>query len=287
MVNLTVDNAGSPLSAPEIILVANRDLTLATGAEVTSEGSLGGGGDLLLLGDSNVSGSGDGLLLRVTSAPGAQIARTGLSASTLPTMTIGAGATISGAGVTLDSSYAMNLSPFANLVGSSFYLDAGQISLQLNNPGGLLPTNGLVLAGSALSDLESARSLSLLSYSSIDIYGTGDFSTNGLLALHAAEIRGFNNGGQSVVFSAPTILLDNSPGRTGPGAAPGLQGTLEFDAGSIELGMNTLAINNYANVVLNADKSVLLHGSGQIAAQSNLSIITPYLAALDQATQTV
>jgi hypothetical protein len=87
----------------------------------------------------------------------------------------------------------------------------------------LNPTTGLVLYSSVLQNLEgSARALSLLSYSSFDIYGIGQ--VGGIdsvgqpevasLALHAAEIRGFNNLGGTDFFTAKDILLDNSPDGT-------------------------------------------------------------------------
>ncbi len=67
--NLTVDNSGSALTGPELILVANQSLTLAPGAEIEQRGAIAGSAETLLLGDAEVAGSGDGLLVRVTSDP--------------------------------------------------------------------------------------------------------------------------------------------------------------------------------------------------------------------------
>src|SRR5262249_9176592 len=111
--NLTVDNSGAPLSAPDLILVANQNLTLATGADVEQTGSLSGSADNLLLGSDAIPGSGDGALLRVSSDPAAQIARFGVDSSTLPSLTIGAGAKTSGVSLILDSTSATNLDPTA------------------------------------------------------------------------------------------------------------------------------------------------------------------------------
>ncbi|MDD5198248.1 MAG: filamentous hemagglutinin N-terminal domain-containing protein, partial [Terrimicrobiaceae bacterium] len=77
--NLTVDNAGSPLAGPEIILVADQTLTLAPGADVAQSGDLTGHADSLLL-------DGDGTLLRVSSDPLAKFTRTNVTTSHAPKM---------------------------------------------------------------------------------------------------------------------------------------------------------------------------------------------------------
>ncbi len=284
---ITVDNAGSPLVAPDLILVAKQNLTLAPGAVVTGAGSLLGGAENLQIGDSTVAGSGDGVLLRVSSDATGSIQRSGVSVSTVPSMVIGAGASISGGSLTLDSTYATSLDPTANLNAAAIYLNSGQISLALDNPGTLQPTVGLVLAGNALHDLQAAQILSLLSYSSIDIYGTGQFTSAGSLALHAAEIRGFNNGGGLVQFNAQSISLDNSAGQSSVGAIGGLAGTLEFNAGTIKLGAGQLNVDQFANLNLNASNGLFLSGAGGLATQGALTISSPFLTAAAQASQTL
>ena len=284
--NLTVDNAGAPLVAPDIILAAKRSLTLAPGAVVSASGALPAGADNLFIGDAAVSGSGDGTLLRATGDTEAQIFRSGLSSTGMPKMTIGRGATISGAGITLDSTYATSLDPEANLRASAMNLNSGQISLLFDNPGSLQPTVGLVLGGAVLQDVQAASLLSLLSYSSMDIYGTGVFNAAGRLLIHAAEIRGFNNGGGTVVFHAPdSLVLDNSPGRAAVGAVAGLSGSLIFNARTVQLGANQLNVSQYANLRLAASGGVLAVGTGGLATQGDLTVAAPLIAAGRSATQ--
>ncbi len=286
--NITVDNAGSLLSAPDIILAAKQNLTLAPNAVILSSGSLGGGADTLLFGDAATAGSGDGTLLRVSADPSAQIIRSGVSSSTVPHMVIGAGATLAGGGIILDSTYGTILDPSANLLADSISLNSGQISLLFDNPGIVLPTAGLVLSGGALRDLQSARSLSLLSYSSIDIYGAGSFTAEGDLALHASQIRGFNNGGGTVSFtSRGNLSLDNSPGRAALAVVAPMSGTLEFNAASIRIGANQLKVDQYANLVLNVPGGILVEGSGGLSTQGSLHAITSLVTAGRSATQSI
>ncbi len=280
---ITVDNAGSPLSAPDLILASNLALTLAPGASLSASGGLASG-DVLYLGSEAVAGSGDGLLIRLSGDPLAQIVRAGVSNSAIPQMNVGAGASFSGESLILDSTYGTSLDPTADLAARFISLNSGQISLVLDNAGAVPPTAGLVLSGDALQDLRAAQALSLLSYSSVDIHGEGEFTTLGSLAIHAAEIRGFNDGG-TVSLSASKIILDNAPGKTGPGAVAGLAGILELNADTIHIGANQLAVDQFADVRLNAAAGLFLGGAGGLKAQGDLTASTPFLTIAAQSTQ--
>ena len=292
--NLEVNNQGEALTGPEIILVANKKLTVDAFALIQQAGSLAEPAATLLLGSANAPGSGDGTLLRVSSDPGAQIIRAGVSSTpTSASMVIGAEAGISGTSVILDSTYASKLDSSASITGRSLSLDSGQISIQLANPGTLQPTKGLVLTGTALDGLQQASSLSLLSYSSIDVYGTGTVGASSLvnLSLHAGQIRGFSSAsssGNSATFSAQNILIDNSAGGSVVDTSPlPLKGTLEFDAQTLHLGANQLNISRFANLVLNASNGLYLQGSGGLTTQGAITAGTPFIVAAQSATQSI
>ena len=288
--NLTVDNAGAPLTGPEIILVANRNLTLAAGSEVRQVGTLAGAADTLVLGSATIAGSGNGTLVRVTAGATAQIARAGVSTAAGPALTLGAGAIVSGAGVTLDSTRATTLDAAALLSGTAVALNSGQISLQLTNPGALQPTSGLVLSGGALQNLQtSVQRLSLLSYSSLDLYGTGTIGSSGVasLALHAGEVRGFNTAGGTVTFSAREILLDNIASANVPGLVATASGTLVFNAETVRLGTGALALDQFTGVALNASGGIVAQGAGALSTPGGLTLTTPLLTGTTAASQTL
>lgn len=293
--NITVNNAGVALAGAEVILAANKSLILAPGASVTQVTNLATAADNLLLGSAALAGSGDGTLLRVSSDPAAQMTRSGVSSSAVPTMTVSAGARVSGASVILDSTRATSLSPTATIIGQAIALDSGQITLQLANAGNVSVSTGLLLSGAALQGLQSAQSLSLLSYSSIDVYGTGAIGaldvtgqpTLASLALHAGEIRGFNTTGGIVSFAAKDILLDNSARATAPGGTATPSGTLAFNAGTLRLGSNALAIGQFANVTLNATGGVLGQGTGGLTVQGNVALTAPLLTGATAANQSL
>lgn len=294
--HLTVDNAGTALTGQDIVLVANQRLTLAAGAEIESEGSVSGQFESLVLGDSQVAGSGDGLLMRVSSDSAAQIRRAGVSASSVPTLTIGTGVKLVGTRLILDSTHATLLDYTATLRGESVSLNSGQISLQLDNPGALGTTVGLVMTNAALQTLLSGvRSLSLLSYSSIDLYGTGQIGlldANGLpviesLSLHAGEIRGFNHDGGTVTLNARNILMDNRASAVSPGTVAAQTGLLVLNAETITLGANQLSLDQFANVTLNATGGIFFSGKGGLTAQGSLTLGTPLITGATGAVQTI
>ncbi|MEI6083057.1 MAG: filamentous hemagglutinin N-terminal domain-containing protein, partial [Verrucomicrobiota bacterium] len=288
--NVTVDNAGTPLTGPDIILVANNQLTLAPGAVIETAGALAGKADTIILGDANHAGSGNGVVLRVGTDLAAPISRAGVDSSTQPVLSIGAGAKLQGPNVIIDSTGNTTLDPAAILNGTSVSIASGRISLALTDPGNLQSVGGLILSGTALQSLQSgAQALSLLSYSSIDTYGTGQIGqdTFASLALHAAEIRGFNQGDGAVHFVAKNILLDNSASGTAPGSVNPGSGTLAFDADVINLGVNQYRIDQFANLELNAAKGILLQGSGSLMTPGNLAITTPLITGATAADQTI
>ena len=278
--SITVDNAGAPLRAPEVILVANQDITLETGASIQQKGSLAGGADDLLL-------KGDGVLVRVSADASAQISRTNLTGSTTPSLTVGANVQISGTSVTLDSTAGMTIDSSAKLLADVIALNSGRISIQLNNPGALQPGSGLVLAGDLLSTLQTSRSLSLLSYSSIDIYGTGSFGTQGKLALSAGGIRGFNLDGGIVAISAPNIVLENRANVAAPAVVAPMDGTINFTGDTIILGSNKLRIDQFATVELDATGGILGRGTGGLTVQGALTATAPVITLAKQANQQI
>ncbi|MFZ4766600.1 MAG: hypothetical protein ACOYMN_16735, partial [Roseimicrobium sp.] len=365
--SITVNNAGAPLSGPEIILAANRGITLAPGATIEQSGTItsadalvvsaslslstigqsltferggtaisfpngtpgnnritstvggfitpaGGGTPTALTAGvptalsvgstvtlsaggtiSFASGTGgaipvsigDGALVRVSGDPNASTSRTAVAFWNQPTLSIGPGATLSGTSLTLDSTFAFTLDPAAKIDGDYVNLNSGQISMQFTNPGALQPTVGLVLTEGALQNFASTKALSLLSYSSIDLYGFGSFTAEGEFALHASSFRGFNQGGGTVSLNAEAITIDNSANVS---ALPGLAaatGALQFNAESLTIGANPVRMDQFTNVELNATSELLFTGSGGLTVQNAATVNTPLITAARSATQSL
>jgi filamentous hemagglutinin family protein len=331
---ITPPNGGTPIPfSPGATISSHTIGSLAAGSTITFNSS---GGSLTVTGYYSLDNFdnptiynfapipitiGDGTLLRVSSDPSASITRLGVTtSSTTPpvNMSIGQGTTITGASVTLDSTGTTMLSsdPSTTVSGKTVNLDSGRISLELQTPPNSTspqPAVGssLILPSGTLQTLESSMtsSLSLLSYSSIDIYSYGAGQVGLLdpltgqptfdkLALHAGQIRGF--GGGSATFNAQTITLDNSANGTALSAGslqPNTTLTFFAGAGTITLGANQLDIDQYSTVNLQADGGITVQGSGTFNATQNaylsltttgaLTLTTPVLTGENGANQTI
>ena len=206
-----------------------------------------------------------------------------------PSLTIGSGVNITGNSITLDSTNALSLNPSTVLTGQTLNIDSGKISLQLNSPGSLYTPGtppispGLVIAGTVLQSIQQTKSLSLLSYSSIDIYGTGQIGSaqTTSLALHAGEIRGFNNSNLSsntVTLIAQNLLIDNSASGTVPGIVNSATGSLVLNAlNNLRIGANALSVDQFLGLNASAVNGILIQGAGSLAVQGTFSAITPVI----------
>lgn len=280
--NITLDNRGTSFAAPEIILAANQTVTLAAGSSIVSSGALTSGAASLKV-------TGDGALVRVSGDSAASILRSGYTTATNANLIIGDGAYIGGTSITLDSTYDTDLSPNAQIKGQVLNLNSGRLSFLLDNPGSVAPAFGLVLSGESLASLQSAGSLAFLSYSSTDFYGTGVLPINqsSSFILKTGEIRGFNQNGGTVVIRANDVLLDNTQAASTASNADSLDGRLEFDVHTFRLGSNTVTVNRFANVVVNASGGIYGAGTGGLLVRGDLGITTPALTAAAAAKQSI
>lgn len=277
--NISLNNPVTALAGSDFIIAANGEISVADG--VTIRGTGNAAVDAIMLGDADVPGSGDGVLLRVSGSTNAPVTRFGVGTSVTPRLAIGDGVLLTGGSVTADSTFATDLDPNARIVAPVVALNSGQISIQLGNPGALNPTAGLVLSGEALETLqEVTRDLTLLSYSSLDLYGTGTVGSASLerLTILAPAIRGFNQGGGDFRVVAQDLTIENTTGRTLPAPPAGpLNGRLVFDADQITVGRNDVRVDRFAAVELGAESRVIVSGIGSFSAAGDMDLVTPLL----------
>jgi len=273
---LTVNNPSGVLAAPEIILASKAGLTIAPGSTILSRGELLEDAEDLLI-------NGDGALARVSSNVNGDITRTNTTASTLPLLTMGAGARLAGSGVTLDSTYGTNLSPTADIEAYALNLGSGQISIDLRPGGGALAgavvPQHLVLADQLLNDAQSVTALTLRSYRTIDVYGAGTFGSASLgnLSFLGGGLRGYDQGAGTVLFQVGDVLFSNPSSVTALAAPAVSSGTLQIDARIVRFGTNSFSTSGYQNVALNASAGVLGEGTGAFITTGDLTITTPLI----------
>ncbi|MBU6302267.1 MAG: filamentous hemagglutinin family protein [Verrucomicrobia bacterium] len=276
---ITLDNAGAPLTGSDIILAARQSIALAANSEIRGTGSASQ--DAFLIGNNASPGSGDGAAVRVSGASSAPVIRSGLTNSLLPSITVGNDVALTGESLTLDSTGAFGLAPSATLTASNIALSGGLISLQLAGSASIPANDFLSLTRNTLDALQSeATSISLLSYTSIDLYGAGTFGGASLdsLSLQANAIRGFDTGAAEVRFQADRIALGNASGRrTSAVSASPLAGSLVLDAAEIALQADSYRVERFQNVQLAASSLILSSGVGSFSVPGRLELATPLL----------
>lgn len=286
--NLTLDNAGAPLVGSDIILVAKENLFVAPGAALAaSTGNPVAAASAVTVGQAGSPGSGDGALLRVATSASASTTRTATSSSATPALAISASATVSGGTVLLDSSSRLTVASDANLSANSLDLVSGRVSLVLDNPGDLSAAGGLVLDGAALrSTLASARSLSIGSYSSIDLFGSGVIGSSAFqsLSLSTPSIRQFGSG--DVSLQAVDVGLENtSQDDAAPAPSAPAAGRLTVRSDNLALGQGRLSIQGFAAASLQASRGIILDRDGGLSVGGDLALISPFIvgkAGVDQ-----
>ena len=281
--NITVDNAGSTLSAKDLTLATTGVITLAAGSQIASTGTLANPSETF-----NVSGNGS--LIRVAQSATAVVSRSSTTNTAGPAINIGANAQIQGQRITLDTTSTTTLDPTAGISASSYEINSGRISIQLSNPGTLQSSPGLIINSAFLSNLQNASALSLQSYSSIDLYGTGTVGGSSLasLTISTGEIRGFNQANGTAQFMAQNILLNNQANvSTIPGAVVAASGLLTFNAITQHLGVNQVALDQFVAVNFLSAAGVIGEGTGGVAVQGVLNVQTPLLTGAAGAVRTL
>jgi filamentous hemagglutinin len=275
---LTVDNSGSNLKGKDLILVANDSLSLEKGSKITSVENQADLDDLVF-GSDDLTGSGNGTLVRVSGADTGKSSRFGVSASGAE-LRVRGGVTLDGTCVVLDSTSATRFNTNVNLDAAKLRLGSGQISILLNNPGSLNATNGLILTGDFLATLrKTTQNLALSSYSSIDVYGTGQVGSTDLkdLSLSSAAIRGFHTGNGEASFVARNLTIRGVPSGTSVAAAGQSNGKLRFKGNTITLGADQVSVSGFKQTELIAENGILFTGTGGFSSAGDLDLKTPVI----------
>jgi filamentous hemagglutinin family protein len=284
--NLTLDNPGSLFGSPDVILLAKEKLVVTGGSSLAATGRPLAGAEVLTV-------TGDGALVRASGDPAAAITRSNLGGSTAPLLEIGDAARLAGSGLILDSTYASSLASTAILDADALTLGSGQISLLLPGSSGALAGSlvnpHLVLSGTTLQEVQQVDSLTLRSYRTIDIYGSGTFGRPDLdrLTITGAGLRGYENSGGPVTMVAGDLFLGNQSDVAAVAAPPASAGSLIFETTRTTLGGNNFAIAGYTTTTLGASSAITSTGTGQLGATGDLVFRTPLLTGERGSTRTI
>jgi filamentous hemagglutinin family protein len=302
--DLEVNDNGQALTGEDLILVSSDVLNIEAGSIISTPASNSSITPAPLIVDGN------GALIRVSSGQNGQVTRTNVNANNQSASLSIAGAQITAVGSTLanplsvgtlvlDSTGQFQLDSGASLPsvlsGDTLTFNAGQISILFPNSGASTPTAGLVLTQAQIQTLQqSVKNLNFMSYSSIDLYGTGSLGTDASgatvlqnLSLDAAQLRGYYNPSSSPNTGITLSALDSvafqnvaasslAPTGANPVMSQFEQG-LTVNAPTVELGggvgNNSFTINGFQNVSITAGKQILILGTA--AANQSASTAAP------------
>ena len=274
---LVLDNPGATLTGPDVTLVSREGLTLTDGSAVAASGKLSEAAQVFAI-------AGDGALLRTGAGGGASITRTGVTGATTARLTLGAGSRVAGSVTMLDSSFATRLDPTAEIAAQTLALSGGQISILFDPPsavltGSVVNPDHLTLSGPLLGTVQSVQALSLRSYRTIDLYGSGEFGSAALasLTLSAGGIRGYEQGAGTAVLRAGDVLFERPADAVALAAPAGSSGALRVEAQTIRLGANAVSVAGYDDVFLDAAGGLLGEGAGTFTTPGRLTITAPVI----------
>jgi len=277
------NTADQALTAPNIILAATGQVTLVPGSALSASGGAGQVPGAFLV-------SGDGALLVASAGPQAAVLRTEIPAQPQAQLIVGSGATVSAAGsVLLDATENTSIAPEAALSTPALSVDASAISLG-NAPAGTL---GFLLTPALLSQLAGVTDLTLVSGSTINLYGTVQLGVPGAagrlylqsLTLDSGGIAGYGSGNKAI--EAGIIDLQDSGGTGTFTSTPNGTGALTVEAtsmtpsaaGSVNLGEGNLSIQGFGDVTLQSAAAIDTTGNGalNLVNAGNLTLVSPRL----------
>ena len=198
--------SGANVVVPELIASATESINVQNGAAIST------GVAASKTGVTNLTASGDGALLAVSSINDINYSRTGSTAAQ-GALNIEAGAKINaGKSLVVDATQVTTLKGTLKVAdGGSATLGANRILL--GNPSPAIV--GLNVNNTILSDLGNLGKLTLNSNKNIDIYGAINFGNQDLdLTVNSGGIAGHMATGESAEFTASKFTVKNTVGST-------------------------------------------------------------------------
>jgi filamentous hemagglutinin family protein len=272
------NDAASPLTGPEILLVTKTDpdgtdanaqngLRIDAGSVIEAQGTYPAAKDVPITigvapGSNGTGGvSGDGALVRVSNGADAVVTRQDTSdvATNAGLLTIGAGATLTGGeSLTLDSSGKLDFDPSAAFSGNTIAVDGSVITFtsQTGEAAAALP--GFVIGAAQLAQLSNTKELILRSSDVTNFDGNVNITFGTDVDLSAPT---FASNGGAATLNGQHIAFTNETGAPTTTASTGT-GTLTVNADEIDFGTGDRTTSGFASATFNATGGIVGQNSG-------------------------
>ena len=253
---------GVSLTAPEVTLVANTSLTLDSGSVVKASGAT-------LTANESLKVPTGVAIVRVSTGPQADLSAT--PGSTLGTLTVADGATLSAPGSLL--AQAAGAVDFGgNILAQGAAVRLGSSSIALGDvPDGY---NGFAIRAPLIAGLTGAN-LELDAPNAIQVFGAVDLNLDQLTlnsyGVSAAAQQGSAAAPASLEVTANQVTAANRA-TDGSSSTPAAGGVFQVNAGSVNLGPGDFALSGFATTRINAARDVSVAGDGTLSATGDLSL---------------
>lgn len=252
---------GVQLTAPEVMLVANQQVTLDTGSVLQASGATLTSHELLQV-------PAGAAMVRVSTGPQAELSSMDAPASSGPspasqTVTVAAGASVSAPGsVLVQAGTAVDFSGGISAQGAAVQLGSNSIAL------GAVPDgfSGLAIRAPLVAGLTGAN-LELDTPNVVDVFGAVDLSLN-QLTLKAPGLNAID-ASSSLIVTAKQVGLQG-PAVTGPASASAGSGSLQVNAGTVDLGPGYFALSGFGMTQITAAQDLSVMGDGRLVASGDL-----------------
>ncbi len=252
---------GAHLIAPDILLAAKDNVSLAANAHVEGSGQVTPFNETLIL-------QGDGAFLRASANQQATLIRNNEQGNE-GLLDIMQNATLSATeSMILDASQDVNFA--GNIVMQEGSLQLGAPVISLGDAQNV--TEGVVLTEDNLSNI-NVDELILNSRNSINLYSDFDFSVSDLV-LQTAGIFGVNSQTQTTLTATDTLRLTNVNSQLPTNLLANGQGDLVLNANQVELAQGDIEIDGYEQLHINATETVTGTGTHQLNVEGDLFINT-------------
>ena len=250
--------SGADLTAPQVLLAAQNEISVDSGAAITAAGAAPPAQTYTL--------SGDGAFLSASAGLQNTVTRGGSAGATgVLTLAAGSSITAKGGSVYLDASSNVVTDGSLSLAGADLAVQSPDIILGAA-PAGVSGT----MLGSAVLGSQGLRNLLLVSASAIDSYqGVSAAAQN--ITLDTPGLTAYGTGDAVVLSASKMFTLGNS--QDGPAGAAGTgTGTLSIEAPTITLNGGTFAASGFGAVDLDASQAFTASGSGAISSGGSLTV---------------
>jgi filamentous hemagglutinin family protein len=283
---VVANSSASPLSDPELMMVATDSITFDAGSVVMGSGNQRVPANNITI---NASQSASGAFVRASNSGLVTVTRSAPADASAGTVSVEAGATLGASGsLLIDATQSASIAGNLNLQHDAA-LSLASSAVNLGDvPAG---TVGLNLTQEQISSFSLLGSLTLKSYGAINVYGGGlTLGGAGLqnLTIDGAVLLGMTGGGASadnLTVKAGTITLTNSSAPQYLGAGSAGMGTLSLDATTVTIGAGAKTIAGFGSVDIDAS-SVQEQGVGSLQVAAPITIAANRVSGDSGANQT-